>query len=350
MKRTLLCKAHQRRRSRKQARAHRTHPRRALRRRRRFYHAAQVAVRLAAHRKEPVFDATVCAPSKLSFVEAPSLVIDFLKRLRAACQPKRTIVADLSRVTHLSNCALLLLQSKLQEGSPFIRRADVYIRTPQNAAAAKVWQESFVKPLKTGTAYPSDQVLILHRQRFHKKAEVEIADILVRRAMRYLTGEEQDHHACYRALVECMANTFQHADPKTEANENWWVASYPHPDPDSDGVKRWCFAFVDNGVGILQSLKIKRFSHRLQQLLGLLPNIKMLQMLMAGEIGSRLGLSYRGKGLPGIHKELVRGRIRNLVIVANDAHANFATQEFVSLTQPFGGTFLYWELTLPPQP
>ena len=143
-----------------------------------------------------------------------------------------------------------------------------------------------------------------------------------------------------------MSNTFKHADPQTEATENWWVASYPHPDLNP---RRWCFAFVDNGVGILESLKIKGFFKRLRQQLGLLPDHEVLQDLMEGKIGSRLGLSYRGKGLPGIYKELQRGRIQNLVIVANNIRANFATKEYVTLTQPFDGTFLYWELSLPSQ-
>ncbi|QNP52064.1 hypothetical protein H9L05_19560 [Hymenobacter qilianensis] len=194
-----------------------------------------------------------------------------------------------------------------------------------------------------------DQALILGRRRdFHKQVEVKLAEELVHRAMRYLSGrpEPQDHHAAYRTLIECMSNTFKHADPQTEATENWWVASYPHPGP---GPKRWCFAFVDNGVGILKSLDIKGFFQQLKRVLGLIPNYETLQLLMEGKIGSRLGLSYRGKGLPGIYKELQRGRIHNLVIVANDTRANFATHEYVTLTQSFSGTFLYWELSLPPQ-
>ncbi|GAB2478249.1 hypothetical protein GCM10011375_18890 [Hymenobacter qilianensis] len=276
-------------------------------------------------------------------------MVAFLARLRAVCHPKQKVLISLQYVTQLTNCALLLLRAKLQDGVSFTRGAKIYVRPPENAVASRVWNNSFYKPQKPGVAQPLDQALILGRRRdFHKQVEVKLAEELVHRAMRYLSGrpEPQDHHAAYRTLIECMSNTFKHADPQTEATENWWVASYPHPGP---GPKRWCFAFVDNGVGILKSLDIKGFFQQLKRVLGLIPNYETLQLLMEGKIGSRLGLSYRGKGLPGIYKELQRGRIHNLVIVANDTRANFATHEYVTLTQSFSGTFLYWELSLPPQ-
>lgn len=79
----------------------------------------------------------------------------------------------------------------------------------------------------------------------------------------------------------------------------------------------------------------------------MLPNTEVLQLVVDGKIGSRLGLSYRGKGLPSIYKEIRRGRIENLVIIANDVHATFATDSFVTLRREFSGTFLYWEVVLP---
>lgn len=348
MKLQLQTLAHQRRRARRQARARRTHPHRSATRRSRLIHTAQAAVQVAAYRQEPVVDIVIHAPKVVSFVDEPGLVIDLLDRLRAACRPERVVMLDLRNVEVLTNCAVLLLQAKLLDDNTFTRRAKIFARPPEDPVAARTWSESFRAAPKNGAAYPLDQALILGRRRFHhKQVEVNIADILVQRAMHYLTGSPQDHHAGYRTLVECMSNTFKHADPDTEATENWWMASYPHPGP---GPKRWCFAFVDNGVGILKSLEIKGFFQRLKQILGLMPNYETLQLLMKGKIGSRLGLSYRGKGLPGIYKELLRGRIHNLVIIANDTRANFATQEFVTLEQHFGGTFLYWELSLPAQP
>lgn len=335
--------AQQRRRARRQARARRTRPRRLAARLGRLYRARQVAVR----RREPIYDYIIRAPDVLSFTEAPDATLVFLEKLRTACRPGQVVMLDLRPVEKLTNCAILLLQSKLLDDTDFTRRAEVYARPPLAVGPARIWQESLRGPGKSDNAWPLDRALILGRNRFrHKKVEVAFAAELVQRAMHYLSGTPQSHHAAYRTLVECMSNTFKHADPAREATENWWVASYPHPGP---GPRRWCFAFVDNGVGILESLTIKGFFKRLRHLFGLVPNHETLQQLMEGQIGSRLGLSYRGKGLPGIYTELERGRIHNLVIVTNDICANFATKDYVNLTKPFGGTFLYWELSLPPQ-
>jgi hypothetical protein len=344
MKKQVRSCVHQRRRARRQARARRTRPRRLAARQYRLMHAAQVA----AQRQEPIFDASVPAPAVLSFVDDPAAVVDLLNRLRAACHPKRTVVLDLRRVKRLTTCALLVLQSQVTDDKSLTRGAIIYVRPPLDQVAARIWHESLNTPQKSDAAYPLEKALILGRRRQkHKQVEVQLAELLVHRAMHYLSGQKrQDHHAGYRTLVECMSNTFKHADPQTEATENWWVASYPHPGP---GPKRWCFAFVDNGVGILESLELKGFFKKLKQMLGLFPNREILQQLVEGKIGSRLGLTYRGKGLPGIYKELKRGRIHNLVIVANDIRTNFATRDYVTLDHPFSGTFLYWELSLPPQ-
>lgn len=347
MKRKLRSRAYQRRRAHKQARACRSHSHRLAARRRRLIPAAPATTPMVSRRREPNYDFIVRAPAVLSFVQQPSEFIGFLSRLRAVCQPNRRVLINMRPVEELSNCALLLLQAKLQDGLSFTRGAEIYVNPPEDAGAARVWFTAFPSSQRGRVDQPQYQNRILGRRRhFHKQVEVQLAEFLVHEAMRYLSGTTQDNHAAYRTLIECMSNTFKHADPQTEATENWWVASYAHPGP---GPKRWCFAFVDNGVGILKSLEIKGFFKRLRQILGLLPNHETLQMLMQGKIGSRLGLSYRGKGLPGIYKELQRGRIHNLVIIANDTLANFATQDYVTLTQPFTGTFLYWELSLPPQ-
>ena len=187
--------AHQRRRARKQARAQRTRPRRLAARRQRLHQARQVATR----RREPVYDYILHAPTVFSFVQAPDLTIAFMERLRAECRPGRVIMLDLTQVEVISNCAILLLQSKLLDDETFTRRAEVYAQSPLAPAAARIWHESLQGPTKSDTAWPLDRALILGRNRYrHKQVEVHLAAELVQRAMHYLAGQRQDHHAGYR--------------------------------------------------------------------------------------------------------------------------------------------------------
>ena len=331
---------HQRRRAYRQAKATRTHDKRlvAWRRRKRIVGSKTVK------NQELVFDYSVVAPVIFSFVKRPADVIDFLNKLRKICYPKRNVLIDLQHVTTIKHCAMLVLSSNLKENRSFTRGAKIFFRPPQDPTAFRVWTNT-----KPEEAQSYQNRILGRRRNFHKQVEVKLAELLVHEATNYLTGQTLDHHGAYRTLTECMSNTFKHADPAREATENWWVASYAHPGP---GPKRWCFAFVDNGVGILDSLNVKGIFLKIQKLLGLLSNSKILNMLVNGQIGSRLNLSYRGKGLPSIYKELQRGRIENLVIITNDTRANFATEEYVTITQSFPGTFLYWEissLSLPSQ-
>ena len=73
-------------------------------------------------------------------------------------------------------------------------------------------------------------------------------------------------------------------------------------------------------------------------------NPQLLQEIMEGKIGSRTGLSYRGKGLPTLHGLAKSGILRNLVIVTNDVRAFVAEDRYEQLNESFRGTFYSWEL------
>jgi len=70
----------------------------------------------------------------------------------------------------------------------------------------------------------------------------------------------------------------------------------------------------------------------------------LLKDMLSGEVESRTGLPYRGKGLPSMNQDLIRGGIRNLIIISNDVKAEVEKQNFEVLPRPFRGTLIYWEV------
>lgn len=297
------------------------------------------------------YNYVAAVPESFSFIHDPTTVVDFLDGLQSICKPKIRILLDMRRVKFLTNCALLLLSSKLLGDDKFRNGALIFVRPPRTAACRALWDSNRSPKTRTARRRQGKQPQPLYKNRIlgrrpavHKKVEPQIAETLIHDAMRYLHGQPCDNHACYRVLTECMANSFKHADPNIEAAENWWVSSYVHQTAQQ---KTWCFAFVDNGVGIFESVKLRSMRQKIKYGLGLLSNANILQLLLTRKLGSRTGLKYRGWGLPAIYRELRdRKRIENLIIIANDTHANLTMGTFSKMPVSFKGTFVYWEVSL----
>jgi predicted alpha/beta hydrolase family esterase len=156
-------------------------------------------------------------------------------------------------------------------------------------------------------------------------------------AMKQISGEERKHGPSYALLMETMGNTFDHASPNTMDKQQWWAAVY------HDVInRRACFTFVDHGVGILRSY---RFLQRMKHWPGVFTdNGEKLRSLLLGQIPSRTKDKHRGRGLPKAYETWQAGRIKNLVVIANDAYANAEKQEFKQLSTSFDGTIIYWEV------
>jgi hypothetical protein len=103
------------------------------------------------------------------------------------------------------------------------------------------------------------------------------------------------------------------------------------------------FSFIDNGIGILESIKLKGW-YKFFNFAGFVNNADVLKEILHGKVGSRTGNLHRGKGLPTIYKQCEIGEIQNLVIITNDVYANVSNNDFQMMPYKFQGTFLYWEI------
>ncbi len=155
-------------------------------------------------------------------------------------------------------------------------------------------------------------------------------------AMKQMSGEPSKHGPSYGLLMETMANTFDHASPNTLERQEWWTSVYY-----DHTLAKACFTFVDHGVGILRS---RTFLQRVKHFPGVFGSGARLQSLLLGQIPSRTKEKHRGRGLPSAYEAWSSGRVKNLVIIANNGYANAQKQEFKELSVTFDGTIVYWEI------
>jgi len=295
--------------------------------------------------KRPSFAASIVkAPQVLSFINEPELLLDFFENLRLVCKPKRYVLLDLEDVTSISNDALLLLLTKLQNRN-FHKGANILGSRPKCPKTREILENSGFFGIvnhkdDTGTNPIPVSNFMLAQRKHSKKVQPELAQAVIHEATKHLYGKVCEQPGAFRVIEEFMANTCWHANPNEPATERWWLTGFQGPL--KDGFKTWCFALVDNGVGILESIELKGWLSAMDWLGFSKTNI--LENLLNGRVESRTGLKNRGKGLPSMKREFNRKRIFNLHIITNNVYANLAKNVYLTLNIPFSGTFVYFEL------
>jgi hypothetical protein len=158
---------------------------------------------------------------------------------------------------------------------------------------------------------------------------------IVRGSMETVFGRNERNQKIQGMLVELMANAINHAYVESSFHKSWYF-SVNH----TDKKPMVSFCFVDNGVGILNTIRVK-FSQRLA-IFG--TDADILREAFNGEFGSRTKEINRGMGLPVIRKAFEQGYISDLKVITNNVLLDFKNKSTKILQNPFSGTFYYWEL------
>ncbi|MEO8035929.1 MAG: hypothetical protein ABI837_15940 [Acidobacteriota bacterium] len=277
------------------------------------------------------------APEHFSFIENTEELVRFFGRIEKVLKRGETPRLDLSQITSIGAEACMVLTA-ITHDLVHVYRAQVLGIRPSDPAIENILAQSgFYEYVQVahGTK-PTPEHGFMY-ERVSRTVESKTARELIRLATREVYGTPQRKQMTFRSLVECMQNTFQHAGRNVK-REDWWSAVYCDP---GTGTAR--FSFVDNGIGIFKSVQLRKIQ-RLRRALGLPSNPGLLREIMEGKIGSRTGLSYRGKGLPELYRLAKAGILRNLTIITNDVRARVAEDSFERIDADFSGTFYYWEL------
>ena len=266
--------------------------------------------------------------------------MSFFTRIELAFRHPDPIFIDLEGVEKLTIEAVLLLVSRIQLRE--LRRCiGVRGNEPKDERLRALFAQSGFYRFVTGppSGYQKEKDLGILRKHEGKQVREDLCAEMVHYATGKVLGVTKKNGGLYRTLIECMANTRDHAAVNNKGRESWWLSVYY----DSDS-RVASFAFLDNGVGVFKSVKMQTFLRQWGHFFGILSHVDILNELMEAKLGSRTGLSYRGKGLPSIRRVLQRQQIKNLRIVTNRAYLDVGSRTGKALRQSFRGTCLTWEL------
>jgi ABC-type transporter Mla MlaB component len=254
------------------------------------------------------------------------------------------LIVDFSDVEKVNAAALALLLSVVSD--LYTLGVKVQCKMPINSLAKNEIEESGF--LEHFTNHRGERILGKHKifVKGRGKTEQQRIAMEIRAAMHTVYGEEDFNQPMQGAVVEMMANSVNHAFKKAGRRNTYfinelskrkrWYLSVVHNYPE----QKVYFTFVDNGFGLLRTIR-RGFFSRLAQLLD---DKSVLQKAFEGEYGSSTQQKERGQGLPTILSAFDKKAIRNLKIVSNGCSYSFENQLINNLTNFFEGTAYFWTL------
>lgn len=285
------------------------------------------------------------APNNFSLVDNPDEALQYFKTAQDWIRGRRRIMFDLQNTDRLTPDAIALLVAKVHDRA-FTKGTPTTGNEPLNPDAARIFAESgFYEHVQPQVFRPRNpKNLLLHQITFNK-VENEQARDAGRLAVAHLYKDGRRIRPLYEVLVECMANTNNHADIKRRGVYDWWLFVYNDPNE-----PRTVFTFLDLGVGVFRSLPVQNFWRDPLRSVGLRGNLSIVRKLLAGEISSRTGKQERGKGIPRINEHAISGTFSRFIVITNDVYADLLKQSFRYLKEPFHGTLYCFEITALGQP
>lgn len=280
------------------------------------------------------------APKNFSIINNYNEVIAYLHKVKKTIHNREQPCIDLKNIKKLTPDAIAFLLCNIKE---YDFHRDMKIRgfLPENLKLAKIFEESGFQKYVTSEIKEessSDKNTLMHKLK-NKKVDNENAKLACQKAVKYTLKSEIKFQPIYEILIECMANTHNHANIENEGHYDWWL--FQHHDPESC---KTIFSFIDSGVGIFNSLPVKNFKRKFMEKTGITDNTALVPRLLSGEIKSRTGLKERGKGLPLIYDHSKNEQIGEFKIIANDVYADLKTGKNFKMQHKFKGSLLYFEL------
>lgn len=268
--------------------------------------------------------------------EVLKTIHEFEAAARRIVKGRHRIDIDLSEVLHLDIAALGMLLAVINS------KQHIYIKG--NYPFDKDCREFFIESgfldhmntLQGRKPEKKNKNNLMIERGFDKTSNKKIGEE-VRRAVKYLTGEDNTYRPVFSILQEMCANSIEHANNNIH-EKNWLVGIYYE-------TNKVVFTVTDIGQGILSTLK-KKTEQKIKDTL-----------LARGPVGTLVGAfdkkyqsstfdENRNKGLPRIKEANNYDYIDSLRVVTNNVFLDFENDENnLLLKNKFRGTFYYWELT-----
>lgn len=287
------------------------------------------------------------APINFSLTQNTEETLAFIGQIEHCFLQKTKVFVDLSSVEVIAHGAIVVLLSILVHFK--INKIGFNGNFPENSKAKDLLRNSgfldyLYKDFDRQDIYSFDNEICTHA---NKRVNSELSEEIIKKASKHIWGEERRCTGVQRVFLELMQNTNNHASIDKQGEKHWW-ATVNH----SIENHKVSFSFIDFGVGIFESLSNKKEGNKffnaiskVKKVFDFTSNAELLKLLLNGDVHKTVtGKYYRGKGLPGIFEACKRNKISNLIIISNDAMADYANNRYINLKNKLSGTFVYWEL------
>ncbi|GIM48821.1 STAS domain-containing protein [Capnocytophaga stomatis] len=283
-------------------------------------------------------------PCVFSIKENTKETLSFINDVKNIKSKGKNIYFNMNKVSSIDEGTIALFVSIIKELSS--KKYKIVGSKPKDKTARKILEKSgFFEHLDGSIDEENRTTSNTILTEGQSKTEQETTSKIVRKSINFLTGQENSNcrFRLQRLFIELMANAIDHGF-KDRKNAKWFM-SYSEGNKDSEKICK--FAFVDNGRGIVETLKMKDIFEKVWQKIYSIfkGDSELLFSAFKGEIGSRTGLEYRGKGLPTIYETLQDNIISNLFVLTNRVILDFKNQKFYSIDVDYKGTFYYFELS-----
>lgn len=297
------------------------------------------SIKIKKRRQRRKIPVVISAPENFSLIEKTDEVLKYFKESNDILKRGDNVKLDISKVKNLTPPTLLLLVASINN-KEFTRDSLVSGNAPEKDDLAKLFTQSgFYDYVRASGRFLPSKENLLHKE-VHKDVAPEVAEKAMTTGIKHICPEKKSFAQLYEILIECMANTNNHANLKLKGECYWWLYVYNFPDK-----KITSYSFLDLGVGIFKSIAVENYLKIIKGI-GLYPNIKIVDDLLAGKIRSRekIDNEIRGSGIPKIVEYSKSKHFKEFYIIANDVIIDLKTGARRQLDNALGGTFLYWEI------
>lgn len=279
------------------------------------------------------------APADFSIINNTEEIVKYFESARDLLRRGHNVDFDLSKIQNFTPDAIALLAAIVED-----RREHPNSRKKGNCPINPDLKQLFIESgfynyvASKIPAKPLQGRLLLHKIS-NNKVEPELAKNVCIKGVKHSFNSEEKFKPLYEILIECMANTNNHASLQKRGEYDWWIYVYNNTE-----IGTTQYTFLDIGVGVFKSLPVKNYISKLESLVKSKSNVDLVQDLFDGKISSRTEQSERGRGFPLIFNHSKNPRIKNLMIITNDVMANLKTEHYINMSADFKGTLIYIEI------
>ena len=294
-----------------------------------------------------VIDTTLRVPNEFHTRIDINKVLKFIAKCKSDNITRHgVVVINFKEVTKVNAGALSLLLSVIQDLTDL--NIQVKGNMPDDLKARQEFIDSgfleFFKNIKGGGTKSESKNKIIVKG--HDKTNQIRTGEEIKKAMKTVFDKEIFNTVLQGTLIEMMANSLNHAFPDEKGweeyffepfvNDKRWYFSASH-DREQKKVQ---FSFIDNGAGIVNTIKRGYFRKIVENVTG----TDILKKAFDGGYQSRTDQEERGLGLPLVKKAHDTGAIKYLKVLTNGYLYDFDNQIGTNLTTEFQGTCYFWEL------